>query len=113
LGTFTFRRADDFRRAVRRMIARNGRTNGEFYIDACINDAIEMGLSCRLFEVDSYLCWGTPDDLRAFEYWQSCFHKWSSHPYRLELDARVAKDQIADLASRYRAMKLELPGKRA
>jgi NDP-sugar pyrophosphorylase family protein len=112
MGTFTFRRAEDFRRAVRRMIARNGRTNGEFYIDACINSAIEMGLRCRLFEVDSYLCWGTPDDLRTFEYWQSCLHKWPSHPYRLERDARVAQDQIADLASRYQAMVPELPGRR-
>ena len=47
------------------------------------------GLRCRLFEVDSYLSWGTPDDLRTFEYWQSCFHKWLSHPYRLERDSRI------------------------
>ena len=110
VGTFTFRRAEDFGRAVRRMIARDGRINGEFYIDSCINDAIEMGMKCRLFEVDSYLCWGTPDDLRTFEYWQSCFHKWSSHPYRLELDERVPKDRISDLVSRYRATIPELPG---
>jgi len=107
LGTFVFRRAEDFRRAVHRLIARDGRINGEFYIDSCINDAIELGLNCRLFEVDSYLCWGTPDDLRTFEYWQSCFHKWSGHPYRLELDHRVAKSRMADLASRYQA---RLPG---
>lgn len=110
IGTFTFRRAGDFRRAVRCMIDRGGRTNGEFYIDSCINDAIHSGLNCRLFEVDSYLCWGTPDDLRTFEYWQSCFHKWPSHPYRLELDGRVARCQIADLKIRYRKMLPELPG---
>lgn len=112
LGTFTFRRAADFRRVVRRMIDRDGRINGEFYIDSCINDAIEIGLNCRLFEVDSYLCWGTPNDLRTFEYWQSCFHKWPGHPYRLELDVRVEKGQIADLASRYKATLPEPPGER-
>jgi NDP-sugar pyrophosphorylase family protein/putative flippase GtrA len=89
LGTFTFRHAEDFRRIVERLIARDGRINGEFYIDSCINDAIDLGLHCRLFEVDSYLSWGTPNDLRTFEYWQSCFHKWNAHPYRLELDKRV------------------------
>ena len=103
LGTFTFRRADDFRRVVARLIARDGRINGEFYIDSCINDAIELGLRCRLFEVDGYLSWGTPNDFRTFEYWQSCFHKWQSHPYRLEWDERIPAGALEQLAARYRA----------
>ncbi|WP_295752208.1 sugar phosphate nucleotidyltransferase [Undibacterium sp.] len=104
LGTFTFRRAEDFRRAVDHLIARDGRINGEFYIDSCINDAIDLGLRCHFFEVDSYLCWGTPNDLRTFEYWQSCFHKWHSHPYRLELDGRVPKEQLKNLEVKYQAV---------
>ena len=103
LGTFTFRRADDFRSALDRLVARGGRINGEFYIDSLINDAIALGLQCYLFEVDSYLCWGTPNDLRTFEYWQSCFHKWDAHPYRLELDHRVPAEKLAILESRYAA----------
>lgn len=109
IGTFTFRRADDFRRALNRLIERDGRINGEFYIDSLINDAIALGLQCRLFEVDSYLCWGTPNDLRSFEYWQSCFHKWGSHPYRLELDSRIPKEQIEPLEARYQAAIPVLP----
>jgi hypothetical protein len=109
LGTFTFRRAADFRRALDRLIARDGRINGEFYIDSLINDAIALGLKCRLFEVDSYLCWGTPDDLRTFEYWQSCFHKWVSHPYCLALDSRIPKEQVSALAERYQATIPALP----
>ena len=109
LGAFTFRRAEDFRAVVQRLIARDGRINGEFYIDSCINDAIEMGLSCRLFEVDSYLCWGTPNDLRTFEYWQSCFHKWASHPYRIELDARVPPEKVQVLRQRCQAFLPTLP----
>ncbi len=101
LGTFTFRRAEDFRRALDRLIARDGRINGEFYIDSLINDAIALGLQCRLFEVDSYLCWGTPNDLRTFEYWQSCFHKWEGHPYRLEEDIRVPNASFPQLLMKY------------
>jgi hypothetical protein len=93
LGTFTFRREQDYCHSVEKLMARDGRINGEFYIDSCINDAIALGLRCQLFEVDHYLCWGTPNDLRTFEYWQSCFHKWSGHPYRLELDARIPRHQ--------------------
>ena len=104
LGTFTFRRANDFRRALDRLIARDGRINGEFYIDSLINDAIALGLQCHLLEVDSYLCWGTPNDLRTFEYWQSCFHKWGSHPYRLELDRRIPIEALENLAVKYAAL---------
>lgn len=100
VGAFTFRRAGDFVRAAERMIARDGRVNGEFYVDTAINDALDLGLTCRLFEIDAYLCWGTPDDLRTFEYWQSCFDKWSGHPYRLEDDSRVAPDAIAEIRAR-------------
>jgi hypothetical protein len=87
-------------------VARNGRINGEFYIDACINDAVALGLRCHLFEVDSFLSWGTPNDLRTFEYWQSCFHKWPAHPYRLEKDPRVPPQALEGLRNRYR---LEVP----
>ena len=102
LGTFTFKRQEDCRAAVERLFARNGRINGEFYLDSCINDALELGLRCHLFEVDHYLSWGTPNDLRTFEYWQSCFHKWDGHPYRLEHDARIPASQVAALAQQYR-----------
>ncbi len=111
LGAFTFRRAADLRRLVELLLARDGRVNGEFYLDSCVNDAIALGLDCRLFEVDHYLSWGTPDDLRTFEYWQSCFHKWDGHPYTLEGDGRVPPDKVAQLAQRYRATVPAEPGR--
>lgn len=111
LGTFTFRRAGDFRRTVEHLLARNGRINGEFYIDSCINDAIELGLRCYLFEVDHFLSWGTPNDLKTFEYWQSCLHKWASHPYRLELDSRIPTEAVGDLETRYQEITPDLPVK--
>ena len=109
LGTFTFRRIEDFRRAFDHLITRDGLTNGEFYIDALINDAIALGLKCRLYEVESYLCWGTPNDLKTFEYWQSCLHKWESHPYDLTLDRRIPKEQVQTLEERYSAIIPVLP----
>ncbi|MDR1310928.1 MAG: NTP transferase domain-containing protein [Burkholderiaceae bacterium] len=112
IGAFTFRRADDLRRAIMRLIARDGRIRGEFYLDSCINDAIALGLRCALFEVDGFLSWGTPDDFRTFEYWQSCFHKWAGHPYRLERDRRVPSSAIPTLEARYQQMSPDFPCER-
>jgi hypothetical protein len=110
LGCFSFKRAGDLRRVVERLVERNGRINGEFYLDSAINDAIAMGLHCRVFEVDHYLSWGTPNDLRTFEYWQSCFHQWPHHPYRLELDNRVHPEALPELEARYKNWQVPSPG---
>jgi len=103
IGTFTFKESKIFSDALSRLCSREGLVNGEYYIDSLINDAINLGFRCKIFEVDSYLCWGTPDDLKTFEYWQSCFHKWSSHPYRLDLDNRVPRDSVSRLDQKYKA----------
>ncbi len=88
IGTFTFRNSDALKRCIESLKSRDGKVNGEFYLDSCINDAIALGMTCKLFEVDHYISWGTPNDLKTFEYWQNCFHIWAHHPYRLENDVR-------------------------
>lgn len=69
-GAFTFKRAGDFVRAAERMIGRGTLVNGEFYVDECVNDALALGLRGTVLDVDAYLCWGTPDDLRTYLYWR-------------------------------------------
>jgi choline kinase len=112
IGTFTFKKASDFFCAAEHMYARDGRINGEFYVDECINDAIKLGLIVKLFEVDHYLPWGTPNDLESFTYWQSCFHKWEGHPYRLENDPLVVAESISGLEAKYAPIKPIRPPKR-
>ena len=109
IGTFTFKSDVHAHAAIKSLFARTGRVNGEYYLDSCINDAIEMGLRCHFFEVESFISWGTPNDLRTFEYWQSCFHKWAHHPYKLELDSRVNLDQLEKLRARYEHQTVDLP----
>ena len=112
IGTFSFKRAGDFFAAADQMYARDGRINGEFYIDECINDALEMGFTCAIFEVEHYLPWGTPDELNTYHYWQSCFHKWSSHPYRIQHDPLVAPEDVIGLERTYAAKNSARPPSR-
>jgi dTDP-glucose pyrophosphorylase len=81
VGTFTFKTISDFTIAVSRMKSRGALINGEYYVDTAINDAIALGLNCVLFLVDYYLCWGTPNDLNTYQYWEECFENWEHHPY--------------------------------
>lgn len=62
------------------------RVNGEFYVDSMMGVLPELGLKCVAFEVSDYICFGTPNDLLTFEYWQSFFHKCSWHPYSINRD---------------------------
>ena len=101
VGAFTFKKLSYFIDAVKRMKSRKAKINGEYYVDMAINDVIAMGKNSTMFEIDYYICWGTPNDLKTFEYWQSCFHKWHSHPYRLNLDHNISKKSAFKLDKKY------------
>ena len=91
LGIFTFKNLTILEKTLISLFKANDKVNNEFYMDSSINHAIKLGYKCHYFEVDSFLCWGTPNDLKIFEYWQSCFDKWQSHPYKLENDPNLKK----------------------
>ena len=67
------------------MVGRKSLINNEYYIDTCINDALRLGYKCKIFFIDSYLPWGTPNDLKTFIYWQKYFDLWNNHPYRKKI----------------------------
>jgi hypothetical protein len=75
IGTFTFRRAGDFLACADAMIAAGRRINGEYYVDEVANVAIESGLRVMVFEVQRYICWGTPQDVDVYNYWRSYFEQ--------------------------------------
>lgn len=89
IGLFTFKNQKHFYIAYDNLKKKNITVNGEYYIDSMVNELISLGIRCYLFEVDSFISWGTPNDLKTFEYWQSCFHKWNHHPYDSRLDPDV------------------------
>lgn len=73
IGAFTFKRAKDFVNAAEAMIHANRRIKNEFYVDEAMNVAVEQGLRVKVFEVEHYICWGTPRDLDTYNYWHGWF----------------------------------------
>lgn len=86
IGTMTFRNKQVLKKCLDSLFARDAKINGEFYLDSTIQDALDLGFSVRIFEVDSYISWGTPNEFETFIYWQSCFSKWEYHTYELSKD---------------------------
>lgn len=86
VGAFWFKKGEIFVEASERMISKNIRVNNEFYVDEAINQVIELGYKVKVMEVDHYICWGTPNDLKTFEYWQNYFNEMPFHSYCIEGD---------------------------
>jgi choline kinase len=72
-GTMFFRKARYLIEGLKFNIENNIRTNGEFYVDDILNVNIESGLNVTCFPVNDYICWGTPNDLKTYEYWSNHF----------------------------------------
>jgi NDP-sugar pyrophosphorylase family protein len=66
VGIYHFRRGADFVAGARRMMAKNLRVNGEFYVAPVYNELIADGRRIRVFPVGGMHGMGTPDDLTAF-----------------------------------------------
>jgi len=73
IGTMYFRKAKYFMEGLKKNYDENIRTNGEFYVDDVLNQNIKDGLKVKVFEVDNYICWGTPDDYKTYNYWKEYF----------------------------------------
>jgi len=102
VGTFWFRKVRFFNQGLENLINKKVKINNEYYVDSLMGELINLGLNIKVFEVDNYLCWGTPNDYETFIYWQSFFHKTQWHPYSLHNDDTVNKAKIKKLEKKYK-----------
>lgn len=87
IGAFWFRQARFFLEAADGLIAQDRRINNEFYVDAAIEVLLEQGRRARIFDAQHYICFGTPDDVRTFGYWDAYFRKAPHHPYGKDMES--------------------------
>ncbi|MBI2145825.1 nucleotidyltransferase [Candidatus Woesearchaeota archaeon] len=67
VATFYFKKAKDFFDAVNLMITENHRIKNEFYVDAVPIFLRKLNKRSVIFDVERWICWGTPDELKEFE----------------------------------------------
>jgi len=73
IGTMLFKKSKYFLEGLKLIYKDNIRTNGEFYVDNLIEPLIKNGYKIKIFNVDYYLCWGTPNDYKTYNYWLTYF----------------------------------------
>ena len=75
VGIFYFQKIQYFFEGIKLVREKNHRINNEFYIDSIIKLLAKKKYKTKVFEISSYIGWGTPNDLRVFNYWKKYFSK--------------------------------------
>jgi bifunctional N-acetylglucosamine-1-phosphate-uridyltransferase/glucosamine-1-phosphate-acetyltransferase GlmU-like protein len=75
VGTFWFRNANLYNDALNIMLKDNIRVNNEFYVDSLMQVLVDQGKKVKVFEISSYIGWGTPNDYKTYNYWEEYFLK--------------------------------------
>jgi len=73
VGTMFFRKSDTFMKGYRYIKENNITTNGEYYVDDLLAPLVGMGYKVKVFLVDYYMGWGTPNDYMTYMYWKEYF----------------------------------------
>ena len=66
VGIYFWKQGSDYVKYADQMIAKNIRTNGEFYVCPVFNEAIEDGKKFRIRNIEKMWGLGTPEDLNFF-----------------------------------------------
>jgi len=74
LGSFWFRKAEDFIYAAKYAIKNDVNVNGEHYVANTINILLTEGKRFVIFDVDLWVSFGDPFELQVVEYWDEYFN---------------------------------------
>ena len=105
-GAFTFKSGKIFEKVIDKQFKSGKKVNNEFYLDDAINIAISMGYKCKVFIVDHFISYGTPVELKIYEYWESCFHLWEEHPYNLRNNSFISEIKKNYIESKFKNFNL-------
>jgi dTDP-glucose pyrophosphorylase len=74
-GLYGFASGDLLLEALHDQVANNDSLNGEYYTSLTYKSLLRSGKTIKTFKVDSFMQWGTPEDLSDFLYWSDAFEE--------------------------------------
>jgi len=115
-GAYYFKSISLLTDALKYQKNKNLKTNGEFYTSLTTQAIIEMNPQARIkvYEIPYFLQWGTPQDLKIYEYWERTFLNYLKFSDNHFIDLEYQCDQVlmpmAGLGSRiYDSLKIPKP----
>ena len=63
IGSFAFKNKNVFIKSLKSLFDKKIKVNNEYYMDMAINETIKLNFNVTFLSVDSYLSWGTPEEL--------------------------------------------------
>ena len=73
-GIFYFKSKKIFMKAFKKMVKNKNKVNNEYYVGNSINELIKENYRVIPFEVEQYICLGTLQDLKVYNFWSDCFY---------------------------------------
>lgn len=77
-GFFGFKSIELFDKLLHEMLKKSRKINSEYYVDTMIVIGLELGLKIKIVPVEKLVSWGTPNELKTFNYWKSYFEKYKN-----------------------------------
>ncbi len=73
IGIMYFRKAKYLLEGVEMNRKKNNRPTGELCMDSVAHQLANMNYKVKVFEVNHYACWGTPNDYKTDKFWREHF----------------------------------------
>jgi len=72
-GIFYFKSKEIFMKAYKKIVIQKNKINNEYYVGNSINQLIKENYVVIPFEVEQYICLGTVNDLKVYNFWSDFF----------------------------------------
>lgn len=102
-GAYYFKNKETLKNALEFQIKNDIKVNGEFYTSLTVEAVLQNNPKAhvRVYEIPYFFQWGTPEDLKDFEYWEKTFTQKNKFE-----NASITTEQIlipmAGLGSRFK-----------
>lgn len=73
-GTYYFSKGSFVKKYFQQLVDKNIDLNGEYYISLVYNELVLDKLKIYIYDIPYFLQWGTPEDLKEYQYWSEIFN---------------------------------------
>lgn len=100
-GTYYFRKGSHIKKYFQQLIDKKILINNEFYVSMVFEEMRKDQKLISVYEIPTFLQWGTPDDLEDYLYWSNYFNRTEKNLDSLEIENLSALIPMAGRGERF------------